>query len=348
MRKSVHIQIPGTHCIWNLMRTVHITKNNWTASSEFGTYRLCEQRRFRRSRQNLCCSLIQAVSQEEPSDRKPDPWPLWMAGHAQLKFVMTECSKTQIRLTGLSYLQHSRYNGTPMETLYSYHCKSWYVLCSLFHDDLFMRLQFLMQKCFLRKFITNVNVSQDLRIRKTSNLWLFCKHLVLMNNIEPTCFKTKSELFAFFSFFFLPFFSSLSIFFLSPKHVAMPTLQIKHYILDQMFCNFNIIYQWNLAVSTTYLIPPCILKYKHIYWSKYLQSVEWSKYLHYQPWFTRCSCLLTANLKTLFVKKKNFCIKLLHAHFQYVCNISSKCWKVPVKALRGGDFTKYTLSNITY
>ena len=48
----------------------------WTASSEFGTYRLCEQRRFRRacasaqSRQNLRCSLIQAVSQEEPSDKK--------------------------------------------------------------------------------------------------------------------------------------------------------------------------------------------------------------------------------------------------------------------------------------
>ena len=56
----------------------------WTASSEFGTYRLCEQRRFSRacasaqSRQNLRCSLIQAVSQEEPSDRKPDPWPVWM------------------------------------------------------------------------------------------------------------------------------------------------------------------------------------------------------------------------------------------------------------------------------
>ena len=79
----------------------------WAASSEFGTYRLCEQRRFRRacasaqSRQNLRCSLIQAVSQEEPSDRKPDPWPLSMAGHAQLQFVMTECSKTQIRLTWL-------------------------------------------------------------------------------------------------------------------------------------------------------------------------------------------------------------------------------------------------------
>ena len=54
----------------------------WAASSEFGTYSLCEQRRFRRacasaqSRQNLRCSLIQAVSQEEPSDRKPDPWSL--------------------------------------------------------------------------------------------------------------------------------------------------------------------------------------------------------------------------------------------------------------------------------
>ena len=86
---------------WTQLRTI------WTASSEFGTYSLCEHRRFRRacasaqSRQNLRCSLIQAVSQEEPSDRKPDPWPLWMAGHAQLKFVMTECSKTQIRLTGL-------------------------------------------------------------------------------------------------------------------------------------------------------------------------------------------------------------------------------------------------------
>ena len=90
----------------------------WTATSEFGTYRLCEQRRFRRacasaqSRQNLRCSLIQAVSQEEPSVRKPDPWPLWMAGHAQLKFVMTECSKTQIRFTGPKWYvaQHYKTN----------------------------------------------------------------------------------------------------------------------------------------------------------------------------------------------------------------------------------------------
>ena len=95
--------------IYKKMNSSLYSETNWTASSEFGTYRLCELWRFRRacasaqSRQNLRCSLIQAVSQEEPSDRKPDPWPLWMAGHAQLKFVMTECWKTQIRLTGLNY-----------------------------------------------------------------------------------------------------------------------------------------------------------------------------------------------------------------------------------------------------
>ena len=83
----------------------------WALSSEFGTYRLCEQRRFRwactfvQSRQKICFSLIQAVSQEDPSDRKPDLWPLWMAGHTQLKFVMMECSKTQqlLCLTGHSW-----------------------------------------------------------------------------------------------------------------------------------------------------------------------------------------------------------------------------------------------------
>ena len=106
---SSHLGLnPGilVHYSQTLRDTVNISPN---ASSEFGTYRLCEQRRFRRacasaqSRQNLRCSLIQAVNQEEPSDKKPDPWPLWMAGHARLKFVMTECSKTQIRLAGLIY-----------------------------------------------------------------------------------------------------------------------------------------------------------------------------------------------------------------------------------------------------
>ena len=100
----------------------------WSASSEFGTYRLCEQRRFRRacacaqSRQNLRCSLIEAVSQEEPSDRKPDPWPFWIAGHTQLKFVMTECSKTQIRLTRHNIKVLFWTNGTALTYPNGRHC----------------------------------------------------------------------------------------------------------------------------------------------------------------------------------------------------------------------------------
>ena len=46
-------------------------------------------------------SYAQWVKRNLQSDRKQEPWPLWMAGHAQLKFVMTECSKTRIRLTRL-------------------------------------------------------------------------------------------------------------------------------------------------------------------------------------------------------------------------------------------------------
>ena len=57
----------------------------------------------------------QAVSQEEPSDRKPDPSPLWMAGHAQSNFVMTESSKKQIRLTRPMY-----YPLDGFVTLYSF------------------------------------------------------------------------------------------------------------------------------------------------------------------------------------------------------------------------------------
>ena len=115
LRVQIRLFVKGWNAWIKITPKYPIIFTTWTASSEFCTYRLCEQRRFRRacasaqSRQNLRCSLIQAVSQEEPSDRKPDPWPLWMAGHAQLKFVMTECSKTQIRLTGLTF--HNCYNA---------------------------------------------------------------------------------------------------------------------------------------------------------------------------------------------------------------------------------------------
>ena len=138
------------------------TEINWTASSEFGTYCLCEQRRFRRacasaqSRQNLRCSLIQAVSQEEPSYRKPDPWPLWMAGHAQLKFVMTECSKTQIRLAGL--------NCSNEITLIEYHfrlvkcVKGWLSFLKNWIITVRQRLFFKMIWSLKLKFRSNVTV----------------------------------------------------------------------------------------------------------------------------------------------------------------------------------------------
>ena len=89
--------------------TIGYQVHNWTASSEFGTYRLCELRRFRRacasaqSRQNLRCSLIQAVSQEEPSDRKPDPWPLSMAGHAQLKLSWRNAGRHKFAWRGSNH-----------------------------------------------------------------------------------------------------------------------------------------------------------------------------------------------------------------------------------------------------
>ena len=67
------------------------------------------------------CKQQQAVSQEEPSDRKPDPWSLWMAGHAQLKFVMTECSKTQIRLMGLSVNRERSTSVTKEPPASTYH-----------------------------------------------------------------------------------------------------------------------------------------------------------------------------------------------------------------------------------
>ena len=74
--KKLPRTIQGKH---TARKCVQVLNAKCAASSEFGTYRLCEQRRFRRacasaqSRQNLRCSLIQAMSQEEPSDRKPDP-----------------------------------------------------------------------------------------------------------------------------------------------------------------------------------------------------------------------------------------------------------------------------------
>ena len=41
-----------------------------------------------------------------------------MAGHAQLQFVMTECSKTQIRLTRPTVKQLLQHRSVPLVALY--------------------------------------------------------------------------------------------------------------------------------------------------------------------------------------------------------------------------------------
>ena len=86
----------------------------WAASSEFGTYRLCEQRTFRRafasaqSCQNLRYSLIQVKRNRQTESQIPGPSE-WLG--IRLKFVMTECSKTQICLTWLSLISDNSSRG---------------------------------------------------------------------------------------------------------------------------------------------------------------------------------------------------------------------------------------------
>ena len=46
-----------------------------------------------------------------------------MAGHAQLKFVMTECSKTQIRLTGLICFLQETHSKPEFKNLWTHECK---------------------------------------------------------------------------------------------------------------------------------------------------------------------------------------------------------------------------------
>ena len=77
--------------VWRKMLTSFMYRLTWARSSEFGSYHLCEQRRFGRSCALPESQLLAQTSNEpeEPSDRKPDPWPLWMTGHEQLKFFMT-------------------------------------------------------------------------------------------------------------------------------------------------------------------------------------------------------------------------------------------------------------------
>ena len=128
------------------------------------------------SRQNLRCSFIQAVSQEEPSDRKPDPWPLWMAGHAQLKFVMTECSKTQIRLTGL-ILQLSE---TTFRHTYTSILNETYWYCDA-------RQFFYCQPISINYCFTNMELRFAYTILEPTSLTLFYSFKVPENMYQKQC-----------------------------------------------------------------------------------------------------------------------------------------------------------------
>ena len=108
------------------------------------------------------------------------------------------------------------------------------------------------------------------------------------------------------------------------------------------------------------LNTPHNLKRKQIYWSTYLQSVEKiqrklqeelvSHTMQYQTIIFSEQLSKLSMLKNPVNLSKNifFSIALLQAYLQYVCNISTTCWKDPMKALTGVDFTKYALSTIIY
>ena len=70
---------------------------------------------------------------------------IWMAGHAQLKFVMTECSKTQIRLTGLTFMLLTTCNAVPYSNAVPYNIDLDWMACPV---DCTHNIIHLSQNCF--------------------------------------------------------------------------------------------------------------------------------------------------------------------------------------------------------
>ena len=74
-----------------------------------------------------------------------------MAGHAQLKFVMTECSKTQIRLTGPILIYYKKLAGYG-DILISFECyvpfayQHVFIICVIWGINM-MRNSFDLQIC---------------------------------------------------------------------------------------------------------------------------------------------------------------------------------------------------------
>ena len=91
-------------------------------------------------------------------------------------------------------------------------------------------------------------------------------------------------------------------------------------------------------MSITYL-----QKAENIHW-KLLEELI-SQSMHYQPLFTWCSHPKMAVKNPVSLSKNIFSASNF---FMHIFNMSVKCWKDPVKAIRGVDFTKYVLSTIIY
>ena len=94
--------------VWRKMLTSFMYRLIWTGSSEFGSYHLCEQRRFGRSCASPESQLLAQTSNESRGTfrqkaRSLAPLNDW--AWAVKIFHDQECSKTQIRLTRPIFLR---------------------------------------------------------------------------------------------------------------------------------------------------------------------------------------------------------------------------------------------------
>ena len=99
-----------------------------------------------------------------------------MAGHAQLKFVMTECSKTQIRLTGLILLifQHI-YVEFNFHKMFSVKAKSSVCSGNLKHELQFLALVgivILVITKLTNSYVILKNILSDSSILESKNMQL--------------------------------------------------------------------------------------------------------------------------------------------------------------------------------
>ena len=111
----------------------------------------------------------------------------------------------------------------------------------------------------------------------------------------------------------------------------------KNYFFSIIILHAHLQYVWNMSAK---------------YWKeilKVLGEVDFTKYalptiIVYKQWSKNGSMLkIAVNVKNYF-----FSIIILHAHLQYVWNMSAKYWKEILKALGGVDFTNYALPKTSF